>query len=99
MNLKDGLKMKVYGVCFNQNLKLMLFYYFQEEVGDRPDIISDVFKEMVEKGRQFSKQDYFNGLAFQREFQAQVHRDLSGYDIILNLSTLNKSLVSFTKGT
>ena len=21
--------MKVYGVCFNQNLKLMLFYYFQ----------------------------------------------------------------------
>jgi Asp-tRNA(Asn)/Glu-tRNA(Gln) amidotransferase A subunit family amidase len=71
----------------------MLFYYFQEEVGDRPDIISDVFKEMVEKGRQFSKQDYFNGLAFQREFQAQVHRDLSGYDIILNLSTSGEAMV------
>jgi len=71
----------------------ILSYYFQEEVASRPDLISDGFMEMVEYGKQFSKQDYLDGLAFQREFQTQVQQDLASYDIILNLSTGGEAMV------
>ena len=65
----------------------MLSYYFSEELEEKPELISNSFKEMTDYGRQFTGEDYLSGLEFQKEVQVQTKKLFDDYDIILNLST------------
>lgn len=64
-----------------------LSYYFREEYENHVDKISEMFRDMVEKGRKISIQKYYHGLEKQNEYIHMLDEFLSKYDIIINLST------------
>lgn len=64
-----------------------LSYYFQQEYTTHPDLISDRFREMVERGRRVSPEEYQTGLARQRALGHLLDDWFEQYDVILNLST------------
>ena len=66
-----------------------LSYYYKEEYENHIDKISDMFKEMVEKGRRVSYDEYMKGLEKQNLFihQLDYFFDKNEYDAIITLST------------
>lgn len=64
-----------------------LSYYFKDEYEKKPEWISDVFKAMVERGRQITPESYREGLQQQVERTLQLDRFFESYDIILSHTT------------
>lgn len=64
-----------------------LSYYFKEEYEQNKNLLSDVFREMIEVGRKITPEMYWEGIERQKNLQAQLDEFFDDYDIILNLST------------
>jgi Asp-tRNA(Asn)/Glu-tRNA(Gln) amidotransferase A subunit family amidase len=64
-----------------------LSYYFSREYTEHPELVSDQFREMVERGRQVSAGAYQDGLARQRRLGHALDQVFDRHDVILNLST------------
>lgn len=64
-----------------------LSYYFQDEYDKHKDKLSDIFREMLERGRKTTPEAYWKGAERQRDLQKELEKFFGGYDFILNLST------------
>jgi len=64
-----------------------LSYYFQDEYENHKEKISETFREMVEEGGKISTDKYMKGLEDQKILISQFDKFMSGYDIVLTLST------------
>jgi len=64
-----------------------LSYYFNEEYEENRELISDVFQQMVEKGRKITPEMYWEGIKHQQMLQKKLDIFFEDYDFILNLST------------
>lgn len=73
----------VHEVIYNKALS----YYFQDEYEKHSDLVSPIMKEMIERGRKISRNDYQDGLRLQNELAGQLDHFLSGFDVIFSHST------------
>jgi len=64
-----------------------LSYYFREEYENHSDKLSEIFRIMVEKGRQITTETYLEGLEKQKAFIKQLDTFFEQYDVIITLST------------
>jgi len=64
-----------------------LSYYFKQEYTEHPGLISDCFRDMVERGRQVTTAEYQDGLARQRAIGHALDAVFDRHDLILNLAT------------
>lgn len=64
-----------------------LSYYFREEYEQQPLLMSNVFREMVERGAKTSAEEYRTGLARQEDLTRELDEFFDRYDVVLNLST------------
>ena len=68
-----------------------LSYYFNEEYESRRDQLSDVFLEMVERGRRITAEQYWEALKRQESLKAALSGFFEDFDMILNLSTSGRA--------
>ena len=68
-----------------------LSYYYKEEYENNRQKISHTFREMVEKGRRTSLDEYRNGLEQQNSFIHLLDSFFDKYDIIITLSTAGEA--------
>lgn len=69
-----------------------LSYYFQDEYSQQRDKISQVMRDMVERGREIPADRFQWGLRRQNELTEQVDKMLSAYDVVLCHSTAHVAL-------
>lgn len=63
-----------------------LSYYFKEEAKQR-DLLSEPFRDMIDRGEGISAEQYRNAIATQSDISQQLPTYLDGFDAILTLST------------
>jgi Asp-tRNA(Asn)/Glu-tRNA(Gln) amidotransferase A subunit family amidase len=68
-----------------------LSYYFQKEYQENRELLSDVFREMVEVGLTVAPEAYWDSMERQQALGKQLDGVFEDYDIILNLSTAGEA--------
>lgn len=68
-----------------------LSYYFKEECEEHPDIVSDEFKSLVERGKKVDFNEYKNSLHEQEKMINEMDKLFEHYDIVLSHSTAGEA--------
>lgn len=68
-----------------------LSYYFQNEYKEHRELLSDIFREMVEAGLCVTPEAYWDGIGRQQALGRQLDAVFDTYDVILNLSTAGEA--------
>ncbi|MEW5948518.1 MAG: amidase [Thermodesulfobacteriota bacterium] len=68
-----------------------LSYYFAEEYDNGREKISEIFCDMVERGRRIGTPDYMAGLENQNRLTRRLDQFLDDYDILITLSTAGQA--------
>lgn len=77
----------IHGVIYEKALS----YYFQPEYAEHPDRISDVFREMVERGRRTTQAQYVAMLERQRALRVSLAEFFGSWDVVLTLATAGEA--------
>jgi Asp-tRNA(Asn)/Glu-tRNA(Gln) amidotransferase A subunit family amidase len=77
----------IHGAIYDKALS----YYFKEEYKKSPEAISDIFKEMVERGRQITPDEYSKKLEEQNELTLMLDNFFKDYDVIFATSTAGEA--------
>ena len=68
-----------------------LSYYFQKEYRENRELLSDIFREMVEAGSTVTSEAYWDGMERQQALGKELDAVFANFDIILNLSTAGEA--------
>ncbi|MBI4681422.1 MAG: amidase [Nitrospirae bacterium] len=89
VNLPDGFEYAhdIHAQIYNSDLA----YYFKDEYQSRPEMMSNILKEIIEKGLSYPPKDYRIALARQSEMIFRLELLLSEYDVLLSLSSFGEA--------
>jgi Asp-tRNA(Asn)/Glu-tRNA(Gln) amidotransferase A subunit family amidase len=64
-----------------------LSYYFAEEYSNYREMVSPVMRELIERGRSISKEEFYHGLSEQNRLSVHLDEFLADYDVIISFAT------------